>query len=1214
VSDDPALTATASPATPRDAGTDPTVAADAGLDATVAAPSASTSDPGTDATVAAAPSAGPDGTLAARLAPVVLGDVSLIAHAGSMADSGAITRTVGDELRGASIERFDEVARTRFEVLGELARGGLGRVLRARDPRTGRVVALKEVLRPTPDLLARFAREAMVTANLQHPAIVPVYEVGRWPSGEPFYAMKLVRGRALDALIAEADTTEARIALVPHAIAIAEALAYAHSERVIHRDLKPANVLIGPYGETVVIDWGLARNLGERELASAAPAPSAIDEPGATVVGAILGTPAYMPPEQAAGEPLDERADVYAIGAILYHVLAGVRPYAEQRTIEQLLRAVEDGPPRALAELAPTVPAELVTIVGKAMARAPAERYPTAEGLADDLRRFQTGQLVGAHRYSTWQRLRRWVGRHRGAVATAAVALVALAGFAGLSVSRIARERDVAERERAAAHAAQAVAEQQVGETLEELGRQALLAGEPERALPYLAAAGGRAPSRPTLALLLGQALAPFAGLRAVLPRSEVAVGSADLAADGRRAITATAGLAIAYDVATGVEAWRAPGVHQVAVSPDGTLALCVGPERAVTVRRAEDGVVVRQWTLADPARAALIAWSRDGQQVAIGTYGGVIATGRIDEATLTERQLHTGRVWTVAFAPSGDRLATVGEDGRLTVLEPRGPADGPIALVGEASIGAGWAGDRALISVDRDGAMRRWAPDDGGRWGERRALPHGPDPYGVLVDPAGAWAVTYGHGPRARLWDLRTDTLRAELVGHELAVAAAAAVGRYLVTCDERGGLRVWDPTTGTHLQSLPVEEPAPGLAVRGELLLTYGAGRPRVWQLRPDQPLRQRALHEARVRALAFDPVRPIVWSASNDGAARGLALTSDEVVALGQADYREPVVASMAEAGSVQSSPRGLRSITLTDDDRLITTREDGAVTFWDRARGQPLATWTHAGRARRVVLSRDRRRAYVIAGATLYLRDAATGAVLAEAPLGATGWDVALLAQDTVVATLDDERQTSLWDAATLAPRPGVRAFPDRLRELLVIDDRLVVASDQEVFAIDVDGKIHGRANHPAAIAVAWSGGDQLAVASSVGDLAVRRAADVALVRRWRIDDGVVALAYRPDGAVLASAGGRRVRLWDPDTGRELAASPEVPALVTQLAWSADGAMLAFGGGSGVVYVWNLAAPMGDPAAQARCFSPWRLDGSGLSAAPLDLAACAKALAP
>jgi hypothetical protein len=121
---------------------------------------------------------------------------------------------------------------------------------------------------------------------------------------------------------------------------------------------------------------------------------------------------------------------------------------------------------------------------------------------------------------------------------------------------------------------------------------------------------------------------------------------------------------------------------------------------------------------------------------------------------------------------------------------------------------------------------------------------------------------VTYGAGPRARLWDLRTDTLRAELVGHELAVAAAAAVGPYLVTCDERGGLLVWDPTTGAHLQSLPVEEPAPGLAVRGELLLTYGAGRPRVWQLRPDAaaaPARasRRAGARARVRSGAPDRV---------------------------------------------------------------------------------------------------------------------------------------------------------------------------------------------------------------------------------------------------------------------------------------------------------------------------------------------------------------------
>ncbi len=1188
------------------AGTASTVAppADAGTDATVAAGA------GTDATVAAGAGAGHEGTLAAPLAPVVLADLSVIAHAGS---SGATTRTVGDDLRDASIERFDEVPRNRFELQGELARGGLGRVMRARDPRTGRVVALKEVLRPSPDLIARFAREAMVTANLQHPAIVPVYEVGRWPSGEPFYAMKLVRGRALDALIADASTTAARVALLPHVIAIAEALAYAHSERVIHRDLKPANVLVGPYGETVVIDWGLARNLGERDLASGAPVarPAPVDEPGATVAGAVLGTPAYMPPEQAAGAPLDERADVYAIGAILYHVLAGQRPYAEQRTVEQLLRAVEAGPPRALLELAPGLPAELATIVAKAMARAPADRYPTAEGLADDLRRFQTGQLVGAHRYSPWQRLRRWVGRHRAAVATGTVAVTALVGFGVVSVSRIARERDEAQRQRAAAHVAQALAERRVGETLEELGRQALLAGDPERALPFLAAAGGAEPDRPTLAAMTGQALAPFTGLRAVLPRRDLAVVSADLLDGGRRAITATANEAIAYDVASGAELWRAPGVHQVLSSPDGAQVLCAGPDREVTLRRATDGAVAQRWTLAAPARGALLAWSHDGEQVAVTTGAGAVAVGARDAATLVERPLHQGEVWTVAFAPDDRRLATVGEDGTLAVLDV---TTGEVAVVSRATVAVAWTGAAGLLSVDRDGAVRRWALDAAGRWRAGVTLAHGADPYAISVAPSGDWAVSVGAGPRARLWDLRTDTLRADLVGHTLAVWAAAAVGPYLVTADEQGGVLVWDPATGARLAALPFEELSPGLAVRGDRLLTFGSGRPRIWQLRPDAPLRQRALHDARVRGLAFDPARPIIWSASNDGTARGLELTTGAVVTLGQADYREAAIVSLADAAAFHAGPHGLRSLTLASDDRLITAREDGAVTIWDRVRAQPLATWPHDGRARRVILSRDGRRAYVVAGAQLYAHDVATGAVLARAPLGAPGWDVALLADDTVVATLDDDHRAMLWDAATLTPRAGVRPFPDQLRELLVVDDRLVVASPEDVLIVDADGGVHGRASQEATLAVAWSGRDQLAVAASVGDLALRRASDAALIRRWRIDDGVAALAYRPDGALLASAGGRRVRVWDPATGRELFATPELPALMTQLAWSADGRYLAFGGGSGVVYVWDLDGPGVDVAARARCLSPWRLDGSGLTAAEPDPAACREVLAP
>jgi serine/threonine protein kinase len=202
--------------------------------------------------------------------------------------------------------------------------------------RLGRPVALKELLDPQGPDENRFLYEALVTARLQHPGIVPIYEAGRWPNGEPFYAMRLVNGRSLDERLAETKTFGERLALLPHVIAVAEAVAYAHSQRIIHRDLKPANVLVGDFGETVVIDWGLAKQLSlEAEPSSAPPAapepartpafsanaetPASSGDPNHTLAGIVLGTPAFMPPEQAAGRPVDERADVYALGAMLYH-------------------------------------------------------------------------------------------------------------------------------------------------------------------------------------------------------------------------------------------------------------------------------------------------------------------------------------------------------------------------------------------------------------------------------------------------------------------------------------------------------------------------------------------------------------------------------------------------------------------------------------------------------------------------------------------------------------------------------------------------------------------------------------------------------------------------------------------------------------------------------------------------------------------------------
>ncbi len=330
----------------------------------------------------------------------------------------------------------------------EIARGGMGRILRARDRRLGREVAIKENFVKHGINARRFEREARITARLQHPSIVQVHEAGVWPTGEPFFSMQLVAGRPFSEAIAEATTLDKRLALLPNVLAVADAIAYAHSQGVIHRDLKPRNVIVGEFGETIVIDWGLAKLLhGDEADDASGPTFAAGSGDDRTEAGTVMGTPAYMPPEQALGEAVDQRADVYALGALLFHVLAG-RPPVVGNSSDEMLATIVAGDAPSLGELQPGVPPDLLAIVAKATAHAPADRYPSARELAADLRKFQTGQLVSAHRYSRRQLALRWLRRHRTAVTVAAVAVAVLVTIGVISVRQVVRAQHVAEDER----------------------------------------------------------------------------------------------------------------------------------------------------------------------------------------------------------------------------------------------------------------------------------------------------------------------------------------------------------------------------------------------------------------------------------------------------------------------------------------------------------------------------------------------------------------------------------------------------------------------------------------------------------------------------------------------------------------------------------------------------------------------------------------------
>jgi eukaryotic-like serine/threonine-protein kinase len=318
----------------------------------------------------------------------------------------------------------------RYHFIAEHGRGGLGRVSRAHDRELRRDVAIKELLSRSFVNESRFQREAMITARLEHPGIVPVHEAGRWPDGTPFYAMKLVSGRPLRNLIAERTTVEDRIDLLHHVVAVADAIAYAHDRHIIHRDLKPANIIVGNFGETIVIDWGLAKDLTTAEEPTTDGAPFRIQADDLTLAGSVLGTPGYMAPEQKRGESVDQRADVFAIGAMLAELCFPPNvpaPKPDQRR-RMLHRAGIDP--------------DLITIIEKALDPEPKRRYPHAGALAADLKAFKSGARIAARSYSLSAVLAHWIRRHRALTLSVTAVLALVATGIVFYIRGIANERD----------------------------------------------------------------------------------------------------------------------------------------------------------------------------------------------------------------------------------------------------------------------------------------------------------------------------------------------------------------------------------------------------------------------------------------------------------------------------------------------------------------------------------------------------------------------------------------------------------------------------------------------------------------------------------------------------------------------------------------------------------------------------------------------------
>jgi WD40 repeat protein/tRNA A-37 threonylcarbamoyl transferase component Bud32 len=1062
-------------------------------------------------------------------------------HPGPMAD-GPVRDATPLQVRAAA----------RYDLVDEHGRGGLGRVMRARDRELGRTVAIKELLRRGRVAELRFLREALITARLEHPAIVPVHEAGRWPDGTPFYSMKLVAGRPLRDLIDDARTTDdrlaARLALVPHVVAVADAIAYAHAQRIVHRDLKPSNVIVGDYGETVVIDWGLAKDLsiGEREdVADPYRAPA---WPEVTEAGAVMGTPAFMAPEQARGEPGDERADVYALGAMLYAVLAGQSPYQGTRSTD-IVRAVVDGPPTPLAELAPGAPADLVAVAAAAMERDAGRRLGSARAFADELRRYLRGQQVLSHRYSVAEKILRWTRRHRELSAAVAVGLVVLAAVGAAAVSRIVHERDSADHERRRAESALADARDQ---------REALVLGharvqaerDPTAALAWLAAYAGAdvTKAQELAAMAVGRAAATFSRNRGGVRVGEAAV----LSFDPPHVVT------IGPDRI--VRGWRAgvtaPTVIDTHVGGVGSIALA--PSVHGEAAYARDGRVhvigadgTRRATIALPDVQSM-AFSVDGQRLVAAGRGGEVVTLDHDRETRVRLPDVAGRLHRAIASDDGTAVAACDEHGHLWYAR----AGQPWLDLGPCSLRLG-----SNLAFSRRGTQLASTRDDG-------VDIHDLDPQrrrhvavataAIPVFLADGHLVVGGDDGSVHLVDLATTPPRVRaLAGAGSAVAAVAEApdGR-LALGYEDGTVRVYDRVTGhlAHLSGFRSPITTLQWSADGGALFAADHSEVRISPLpRPQQwsvpTASYRAVYDPGGRWLAVDSQGGDL--AVVDRTAHGPArrLTGHRATAFGLFFH---------EAG-------------------LVSAGIDGTVRVWNLTTGAARVLSGHAG-AVQAIAGAARGDVYTADDdGRVRATDLATGG-LRVLPLDHRTHRLALAPDGARLVVLGDQGHVDVVDTAS--GRVTTVAVHDPIVNAVAYSPRgsfFAMASRGgrlEVRAPDGERLHLGQYGARCAV-VTVSATDEIGAAC--GPLLIRLVRDGAGWRAtWReLESNIYALAFSPDGSRLAAATlTGMVYVVDLATGG-LAGRQVTSAIVTSVAFSPDGRELAASTGLPELHVLAVA---------------------------------------
>jgi eukaryotic-like serine/threonine-protein kinase len=1120
----------------------------------------------------------------------------------------------------------------RFEKLKPHAAGALGQVYLARDQELRRKVALKEIkdrYADNPDARSRFLLEAEITGRLEHPGVVPVYGLGTYANGRPYYAMRFIKGQSLaDAikdLYAPARSPAERALelrkLLSRFIAVCNTMQYAHDRDIVHRDLKPSNIMLGAYGETLVVDWGLAKVMGKVTPTEAGPTHSFFESMPAsgsteTLPGKVVGTLTYMSPEQAEGrlDAVGPASDVYSLGATLFSILTGRSSVEDSKSHDQskvnmrkLQQKVLEGRIHRPRDVNPEVDRALEAICVKAMALDRADRYSSARAMADDLEKWLANEPVSAWSEPLGVRTRRWISRHRplvaGAVAAVLVGLASSLGFSAyvtdayyqLDGANTGKAKAIADmkkaQEDAKTHYDLADAAGKKANEQQKLADEASTQVKTQQAL--LAEASKKAAEQ-ELAAQTATKTAAEQQKRADLARLD-----ADKALREQQRALAVNNTMLAQN------RWNE---GQVILANE--MLENVDPQFRLAgwqfLRRQFEGSYATLYGHIAPVRS--VAFSPDGRLLASVSAGSDVGKdGKANNkgGTLKVWDASTGRVLNTledviafTFSPDGQHLALAEPDGSIKLWNTVKGAFG--------KTGGKWHGGKVSVLAFSPDGKRLASADDNGeiKWCDAATLAD-PLPFAkghtqkitsLSFSPDGKRLASTSLDNTVLVWN--TDKREIDLTFIRSTNGIAGAVfspsGFQLATAGMDDSIKTWMPATeetrifnGRHMQRTTsvIFSPDGQRAASASL-----DGTIKIWDARFGNELQSLQGHTKSVTSISFSPDGQRLASASADWTVKLWDLTSGQELA--------PFTGPVAAVACLSFCP--------DEKQRLAAGTWSGTVHIWNGLDGKaPLSIKAHAGEVLGVAFSADGAR--VASGGQdgkVKVWDAATGKQL---PLNLKGHSagvtsVAFSRDGKLLASASNDKTVTIWDAVTGDEVWSLKA--DAKDEVNEITSVAFSALGQRLAWADRGGavKVWDRANkkllfartdHSSGItSVAFSPvDDSLTSAGQDGRVILLDAQGDLVLSLKGHAGGVMSVSFSHDGKSLASASkDGTVRLWDARTGQAMKTFVGHGDLVTSVAFSPDGKHIVSASLDKTVKLWDASTAKASPIFKGRHAKP------------------------